>query len=198
MIRFLQNTKVRFLLRNLFTLCLLFAFLPASGQDPLTVLEEEEASFPFGWVGIWKGTLDIYNANGHQQSLPMQLHLLPLDTAGQYSWTIIYGPDLESGWRSYALKTVDAAKGWYQIDERNSIAMEAYFLHDKLFSRFSVMDNMLLSTTELRDGHLVFEIISGSLTPASRTGGATVDGEEIPPVEAFPVVVLQRAVLTRE
>ena len=76
--------------------------------------------------------------------------------------------------------------------------MEAYFLHDKLFNRFTVMDNLLLSSTEMRDDQLVFEIISGSLVPASRTGDTMVDGEKIPPVATLPVTVLQRAVLTRE
>lgn len=128
----------------------------------------------------------------------MQLHILPLDSVGQYSWTIIYGPDLEAGRRAYVLNTIDAAKGHYEIDERNTIAMEAYFLQDKLFSRFTVMENLLLSSTEMRNGQLVFEIISGSLVPASQTGDAVVDGEKIPPVATLPVTVLQRAVLSRE
>lgn len=128
----------------------------------------------------------------------MELHILPIDTTGQYTWTIIYGLDAEAGRRPYILKTIDANKGFFEIDEQNSIAMEAYFLHDKLFNRFTVMENMLLSTTELRDGQLIFEIISGSLVPASRTGDTVVNGEKIPPVATLPITVLQRAVLRRE
>lgn len=177
---------------------LLLCSLFAQGQNPDGPLTEEGQAFPYGWVGIWAGELQIYRGDGLKQSLPMQLHLLPLDSVGQYTWTLIYGPDLEKGRRSYVLKTIDAATGRYLIDERNSIAMEAYFFADKLFSRFSVMDNLLLSTTEMRNGQLVFEIISGSLTAASHTGDTTFEGEEIPPVEAFPIVVMQRAVLSRQ
>lgn len=194
----LQGHKLQLLIRKLFTIGLLFCFLPLWGQDPEIISPKEPLSFPDGWVGIWKGELNIFNQNGFQQSLLMQLHIQPLDSLGQYSWTIIYGTDLEAGSRPYVLNTIDAEKGHYEIDERNSIAMEAYFLHDKLFNRFTVMDNLLLSSTEMRDGQLVFEIISGSLVAASQTGDTVVDGEKIPPVATLPVTVLQRAVLTRE
>lgn len=177
---------------------IIFCIFPVWGQTEGDTSPKEPVSFPEGWVGIWKGDLNIFNQYGYQQSLPMQLHILPLDSAGQYTWTIIYGADLESGRRPYVLNTIDAEKGHYEIDERNSIAMEAYFLDNKLFNRFTVMENLLLSSTEMRDGHLVFEIISGSLVPASRTGDTVVDGEKIPPVATLPVTVLQRAVLTRE
>lgn len=168
------------------------------GQKPADTTSVDASVFPESWIGIWKGEINIFNQDGFQQSLSMQLHILPLDTVGQYTWTIIYGPDPEAGRRPYVLNTIDAEKGLYEIDERNSIAMEAYFLQDKLFNRFTVMENMLLSTTEMRDGQLVFEIISGSLVPASLTGDTVVDGEKIPPVATLPVTVLQRAVLTRE
>lgn len=168
------------------------------GQEPLHVLRSEGVGFPYGWVGIWKGELNIYAAEGLKQVIPMQLHILPSDTTGQYSWTIIYGPDTPDNRRSYVLKTLDQEKGHYLIDERNSILLDTYFFNDKLFSRFSVMNNLLLSSYEIRNGQLVFEIISGSLTPARRTGDAVVEGEEIPVVEAFPVGVMQRAILVRE
>src|SRR5690606_13464381 len=103
------------------------------GQNPVEVLIKEQSDFPYSWVGVWKGALNIYSQKGLQQTIPMQLHVLPSDTTGQYSWTIIYGPDLEAGRRSYVLKTVDATQGLYQIDERNSIVMEAYFFDNKLF-----------------------------------------------------------------
>lgn len=198
MILHLRKAKLRFLLRKLFTFGFVFCILSVWGQDQTALPTKEPVPFPDGWVGVWKGELSIFNQNGFQQSIPMELHILPLDSAGQYTWTIVYGLDKETGPRSYILKTIDAEKGLFKIDEQNSIAMEAYFLHDKLFSRFTVMENMLLSATQMRDGQLIFEIISGSLVPASRTGDTVVDGEKIPPVATLPVTVLQRAVLTRE
>lgn len=177
---------------------LLFFHLSGWGQEPLDVLLTEGADFPYGWVGVWKGELQIFRPEGLQQAVPMQLHILPTDSTGQYSWTIIYGPDTPDNRRNYLLNTIEREKGHFQIDERNSILLDAYFFNDTLFSRFSVMGSLLLSSYEMRNGQLVFEIISGSLTPIRSTGNSTVDGEEIPVVEAFPVGVMQRAVLVRK
>lgn len=176
----------------------LFFQLSGWGQEPLDVLLKEGADFPYGWVGIWKGELQIFRPEGLQQSLPMQLHILPTDSTGQYSWMIIYGPDTPDNRRNYLLNTIDRAKGHFQIDERNSIVLDAYFFNNTLFSRFSVMGSLLLSSYEMRNGQLVFEIIAGSSTPVNRTGDTIVDEEEIPAVEAFPVGVMQRGVLVRE
>jgi hypothetical protein len=125
------------------------------------------------------------------------LHILPLDSAGRYSWTIIYGEDKEAGRRSYELAPIDPEKGFYAIDEKNSIVLESYLLGGKLFSSFEVMGNHILSSYEKRGEELLFEIISGRMDPVSVTGGQEGDESGIPPVKAFPVIVTQRAALKR-
>ena len=93
---------------------------------------------------------------------------------------------------------VDATKGIYAIDEKNSIQLEGYFIKDKFFSRFEVMGSLLLTTEQLVDEELIFEIIVGSMTPVSVTGNEVINGDTIPPVQAFPVKVMQRAILRRQ
>lgn len=154
-------------------------------------------SFPADWTGKWAGELEIYRGNGLFRRVPMQLHILPLDSAGLYSWEIIYGTDEEAGRRPYLLKPVDPGKGLYLIDEQNSIAMEQYFLGGKLFSRFDVMGSLLLATVEKRGEVLHYEIISGKLEPASITGDQEIEGEQMPPVRTFPIAVRQVAALKR-
>lgn len=157
-----------------------------------------QASFPATWAGNWKGTLEIFNATGKLQELPMELNIHPLDSLpGAYSYEIVYGEDRVTGSRPYELRTVDAAKGLYLIDEKNSIKMEAYYLNGKLVQWFEVEGTLLFTTTELVGEELFWEIISGSSTPASTTGNSTVDGEQIPPVRTFPVGAMQRARLQR-
>ncbi len=157
-----------------------------------------QSSFPATWVGEWKGTLEIFNATGKLQELPMELHIWGQDTLPEtYSFIIIYGEDKVAGKRDYQLITVDAARGLYLMDEKNSIKMEAYFLNGKLVQWFEVEGTMLYTTTELVGEELLWEIISGSSTPVSTTGNETVDGEEIPPVRTFPVGAMQRARLRR-
>ena len=154
-------------------------------------------AFPAAWQGVWLGELNIYNAKGLAQSVPMELHILPVSGTDTYTWTIFYGLDRKAGRRSYLLKTVDAGSGFYAIDEQNSIVMEAYLLGGKLFSRFEVEGSLLLATNEVRGDRMTYEIISGSFQPVSTSGNAVREGEQIPAVSAFPVIVRQVAVLTR-
>lgn len=157
-----------------------------------------QTTFPASWSGHWAGTLEIFNATGKLQELPMELHIYGLDTLPEtFSFIIIYGEDKVAGKRDYQLTTVDAAKGLYLMDEKNSIKMEAYYVNGKLIQWFEVEGSLLFTTTELVGEELHWEIIAGSSTPVSTTGNQKVDGEEVPPVKTFPVTVMQRARMRR-
>lgn len=180
---------------KLSNLIVLFFFLNMSAVFAQTATDS--LSFPASWKGIWMGNLEIFNNKGLTQSLPMQLHILPIQNSDRYTWTIFYGEDTIAGKRDYELVPIDTAKGIYSIDEKNSIAMEGYFLGGKYFQRFEVMGNLLLTTTEkVSKTELIWEIVSGKLEPVSSTGKQEVEGEEIPEVKTYPIGVLQRARLT--
>ena len=167
--------------------------VPSPVTPPVTV-----DSFPDNYVGTWTGELEIFApGKGRVQALPMELDVQPL-TDSSYTYTIIYGEDREAGTRAYELVVRDAAKGLYYIDERNTIGMEAYLVGDVFVQRFEVMNNLLETATRLRaDGTLLWEIRSGKLDPVSTSGGKDFRGEDIPPVNAYPVANYQRAVLRR-
>ncbi|MFK7980759.1 MAG: hypothetical protein AB8G86_12315 [Saprospiraceae bacterium] len=177
---------------NRFYILFLFYCLSA-----LPTKAQHTLSFPYTWQGQWKGDLEIYTAEGLSQSVPMELHILPTDSTNRFTWTIIYGADKEAGKRPYELVILDAAKGLYAIDEKNSIQLEGYYIKDKFFSRFEVMGSLLLTTEQLVDEELIFEIIVGSMSPVSITGNEVINGDTIPPVQAFPIKVMQRAILRR-
>ena len=163
-----------------------------------TLKAQDTTAFPESWEGIWAGELEIYTAKGLAQSVPMELHILPTDSTHRYTWAIIYGADKVAGKRAYELVVLDATKGLYAIDEKNSIQLEGYFIKDKFFSRFEVMGNLLLTTEQLIGEELIFEIISGKLDPISVTGDTVFEGDTIPSVKAFPIKVMQRATLSRK
>lgn len=199
MIERLGAAKVRFPLRKpvVFLLLCLGYCLSATAQQE--VLPSDEVPFPWGWVGIWQGDLHIHNQQPVPMVIPMELHILPLDTSGHFSWTIIYGEDREAGLRNYVLKTVDATRGHYVIDERNSIVLEAFLLNETLYSRFSVMENLLSSTVHKQGDHLFYEIVAGPANPVSTTGDTiSPAGDTIPPVQAYSIRVQQRALLQRQ
>lgn len=178
-------------MKGLFTVFLMSLALFCLGQ--------EKSAFPVSWEGIWKGQLEIYTEQGLTQQLPMELHIQPIDSSANHTFWIIYGADKEAGKRPYELVTINAEKGQYAIDEKNSIQMEAYFLGNQLIQRFEVMGNMLITINEkIDDNTIVWTIISGSTTPISSTGKEEIAGEEIPEVKTYPIGVLQKAVLKRQ
>lgn len=164
----------------------------------INVLNAQINTFPKAWIGRWSGTLEIYNAKGLAQSVPMKLYILPTDSTSRYTFTLYYGEDTIAGKRDYELVVLDEAKGLYACDEKNTIVMESYMLGGKLYNQFEVMGNQLLATTEMVGANLIYEVISTGTTPVSTTGNQKFKGEDIPPVKAFPVNVRQVAVLQRQ
>jgi hypothetical protein len=170
-----------------------------SVEEVMVLPPKKGDNFPESWFGNWVGTLDIYNSKGVQQSIPMECIMSATDTAGVFNWHIIYGNDRQKGLRPYLLRTIDASKGLYVCDEVNTIKMESYLLGNKLFCYFTVEGNVIVSTYEkTADGKMLFEIIFGKDKVVSETGNQVFKGDTIPVVKTFPVVISQRAVLTRK
>lgn len=165
-------------------------FSDCIGQDSL--------SFPASWQGVWTGTLEIRNAKGLAQTLPMELHISPIENSQSYTWWIIYGEDKIKGKRAYELQTVDKDKGIYVVDEKNTIKLESYLIGEKLISYYSVEGTVIIVTNDRRGDEMIFEIIAGSDIPVSVTGGMMHEGEDIPEVKTFPIKVQQKAILRRQ
>ncbi|MCB0596463.1 MAG: hypothetical protein H6557_08930 [Lewinellaceae bacterium] len=156
----------------------------------------QDGFFPQSWEGRWAGNLQIFNPDGKVQDVPMQLLIEARDSA--HSWAITYGEGEEAEKREYLLRPVIPERGLYSIDEQNSIVLDAIYIGGKLYSRFEVAGNLLLSMVELQGDGLHYEIISGKLEPRNITGGEEHQGEGIPEVKSYPVVVRQIAVLQRK
>jgi hypothetical protein len=172
--------------------------IPEVIVKPIPIKINQKDSFPFSWFGLWEGTLNIYNAKGLTQSLPMQLNYQATDTAGVYKWHIIYGDDKEKGLRPYYLRTVDAQKGVYLHDEMNTIKMESYYIGNRLYCNFNVQGSLLTTIEEKKGDELHWEIIFGKEKPVSITGDQVFNGDTIPAVKTMPIIVSQRAILKRK
>jgi len=144
------------------------------------------------WKGVWKGKLEIFSGEGKKQEIPMELHILPLDSTGKYTWKIIY----DKSPRDYTLLAKDASKGLYSLDENNGIEMNMVLLDKNFVSCFEVMDNILISSYRLENNQIVSEIFSCSKKQAVKTGN--MPEKEIPEVISYPPKILQRAVLVQD
>ena len=187
----------------IFTSIFLIFSLSACGQATTKSLNtsstttSDSLTFPDSWTGIWEGELQISNAKGIAQRIPMALEILPTKDDSTYTWAIIYGEDREKGKRDYLLEVVDREKGLSVVDEQNTIALEAYLFGNKFYSGYLVAGNYILIVYSKIGDELHFEVVAGKETPVSITGNEKHNGEDIPEVKTFPVTAVQHAILKK-
>jgi hypothetical protein len=163
------------------------------------MLLSDSLPFPQNWQGTWSGKLNIYNAKGVAQTIDMSLEIHKIDTSsvGAYSWGMMY-VSKNKDWRPYELIPIDASKGHWKIDEKNSIIMESYLFAQKFLCEFTVEGSRILCTYEkIDDKTMIFEVMAGKDTFVSTTGNTTQGTEKISEVKTFPFSGFQRAVLMR-
>jgi hypothetical protein len=148
--------------------------------------------FPQNFIGHWQGNLLWYQAGkGDPQKVKMQLIIRPTDTANVYTWQIIYGEKGEDN-RPYLLKPVDAAKGHWQVDERNGIILDQYFIGNRFTSAFTVQSTTIVDSYWREGDNLVAEFYGLTAKPVATTGAGT---DESPRVDSYGTKSYQRAVL---
>ncbi|HUC81846.1 MAG TPA: hypothetical protein VMR70_13075 [Flavisolibacter sp.] len=153
-----------------------------------------QTSFPKDFIGHWEGTLNWYKAGKKEpHQVKMQLVIQPADSANTYTWQIIYGEKGEDN-RPYLLKPVDTAKGHWQVDERNGIIIDQYFIGNRLTSAFTVQTTTIVNSYWREGENLVAEFHGLTAKPVATTGLGT---EESPKVESYGAKSYQRAVMKR-
>jgi hypothetical protein len=123
----------------------------------------------------------------------MQLHIQPADTAGQYTWQIIYG-DKEQDNRPYILKPVDSAKGHWVIDEKNGIILDSYLHGGCLHGAFTVQGNTIVDNYCVDGNTMQVEFFSIKLGDKKQSGNNT---ENSPTVDSYRVSSYQKGVLRK-
>jgi len=148
------------------------------------------------WHGVWKGDMTAsVPGGGNPKQFGMELHIAPLpDDPARCTWKVVYIDDGQRQERPYEIVAVDAAKGEYVIDEKNSIEIPGRMMGDVLHCPFSLGDVLLLATYRLEGESLRVDIVTMNTAEAAVTGGK--DGA---PQVALPQVrAVQWADLKRE
>lgn len=153
-------------------------------------------AFPEAYIGQWKGDLVIRRDGDILEQLPMALHISAIGN-GDYQWNIHYGNDDEADLRPYILRCTDPDKDLYEVDELNGIVLPANLHGNRLISLYSVEDNLIQATYSFSRKTIVFEILVSRPSPVAVTGDTTINGEYVPLVDLYPVVLSQKAVLKR-
>lgn len=152
----------------------------------------QNGSFPQSFIGNWKGTLIWTVAGKASQTFTMRLNIQPADS-GSYTWQIIYGEDQKDN-RPYLLIPVDTAKGHWEVDERNSIVLDSYWIANRFTGVFSVGGSTIFDSYWIDEEGLHVEFVTCTSKPLHTTGGTS---KEIPPVESYEIKSVQRGVLKR-
>ncbi len=184
-------------MKNLFLLIpAFFLYLQGSGQS---------TNFPDNWLGNWKGELQWFKTGSKEpQKVNMELRIQydlrqasgdqgRGDSAGNYSWHLIYGPAAEDS-RPYLLKAKDPAKGHWVIDELNGIVLDQFWVGHKFCGAFTVQTSTIINSYWMENDKLVVEFYSIGAKPLVTTGKGT---EDSPQVDSYKVGSYQKAVLKR-
>ncbi|HEY6505482.1 MAG TPA: hypothetical protein VIZ28_16020 [Chitinophagaceae bacterium] len=155
----------------------------------------QSQAFPQSWFGNWKGELQWYKGAAKEpRKVNMELRIHPTDSAGKYSWQIIYGNESKDN-RPYLLIAKDTAKGHWAIDENNGIILDQFWVAGKFCGAFTVNSSTIVNNYWMESGRLVVEFYGLSGKPIATTGKGT---EESPLVDSYKVSTYQIAVLTRQ
>lgn len=155
--------------------------------------QDKKDIFPASFIGNWKGTLQWMVNGKPTQIFTMQLRVQPTDSAGQYTWQIIYGDDAKDN-RPYILKPVDTAKGHWIIDENDGIILDSYVHGNSMHGAFTVQGNTIVDNYKVQDGKLHVEFFSIKLADKKQSGKGTA---ETPFVDSYKISSYQTGVLTR-
>jgi hypothetical protein len=123
----------------------------------------------------------------------MELRIQKGDSAGNYTWHIIYGSAAEDS-RPYLLKAKDAAKGHWVIDELNGIVLDQFLVGNKFCGAFTVQNSTIVNNYWMENGKMMIEFYSLAAKPINTTGNGT---DESPSVDSYRVGSYQKAVLNR-
>lgn len=154
-----------------------------------------QASFPKDFTGHWEGELQWFQTGKPlPQKVKMQLIIRPADSAGTYTWQIVYG-DAGQDNRPYLLKPVDTAKGHWQVDERNGIVLDQYWVGNRFTSAFTVQNTTIVDSYWREGDNLIAEFQGLTAKPVAITGEGT---EDSPTVQSYGTKSYQRAMMKRK
>ncbi len=122
---------------------------------------KSQTSFTDGCLGVWKGTMYIYNRGNLKDSVEVRLTVAKTDKPDSWTWKTEYLSVKMPMVKDYVLRLKDASKNTYITDEGNGIELNDYLFGNKLYCVFETSNIILTSTYELRGKELIFEVTSG-------------------------------------
>jgi hypothetical protein len=147
------------------------------------------------FTGVYTGEMVIHNNRGTLK-IPLEFTFNKTSIDSIYTYKFVYNKNQQNQVvKDYTLKTIDAKKGKYMVDENNGIILSAFMCNNTLYQMFEVQNNLLTSTLQFTKNQVVFTITFLDKKNTIKTGGTS---EEIPEVLDYPITVTQIATLIKE
>jgi hypothetical protein len=162
-------------MRPFIAFCILFSWLSLNAQT----------SFPEKCLGIWTGTMHIYNRGLLVDSVTIKLNVTRTNAPDTFVWKTEYLSEKFPMVKDYKLVISDAGKGVFITDEGDGIILMDYLFENKLYSVFETQGILLTSTYEWLGNQIIFEVTSGK--ELQTTLG----------VKSYNVLNLQKAILRK-
>lgn len=144
-----------------------------------------QSNFPDSWCGRWEGQMMLFRGTDLMDSVKVNFEVAKIADESRWIWRTTYlGRDTIV--KDYILQAPEAGGNVYRLDEQNTIFLDCTYLDDRLYSAFSVNDQLLFSEYRMEDDRLIFEI--------SIWGNAKAVTEDI---DDFRMRNLQRVVMVR-
>ena len=144
------------------------------------------------WIGEWTGTLHIYYPVRNLE-LQAKLEITNTDEPGKLGWKTVY--DNGKIEKKYLLKTKDAEKGQYILDEDNTIMLDYYYSDNTFYCVFEVENVLLTSIYRMEGENIIMEVTSSELKNPNISGNNSGDSKE---VKSYPVFVVQKAIFSKK
>jgi hypothetical protein len=162
-------------MRPFIAFCILFSWLSLNAQT----------SFPEKCLGIWTGTMHIYNRGSLVDSVTIKLNVTRTNAPDTFVWKTEYLSEKFPMVKDYKLVISDAGKGVFITDEGDGIILMDYLFENKLYSVFETQGILLTSTYEWLGNKIIFEVTSGK--ELQTTHG----------VKSYSILNLQKAILRK-
>ena len=157
------------------------------------VSAQSNEGFPQSFIGNWKGKMKWMVSGKREQEFTMQLKIQAVDSAGQYTWQIIYGDDNKDN-RPYILKPIDITKGHWIIDENDGILLDSYVHGNAIHGAFTVQGNTIVDNYRVDKDSMFVEFFSIRLAEKKTSGKGT---EDTPFVDSYKISSYQEGILLK-
>jgi hypothetical protein len=119
-------------------------------------------TLPSSWFGTWRGpcTTQIVGAAGPGTPFELELDIRPREEPDAVSWTMTYRGTGRQDVRPYVLRTVDAARGHFAVDEGRGVLLDTFLAGNVLMSHFQYRGTVLTSREELLGDRITVEFMS--------------------------------------